>query len=319
MPAIGFRRGVIAILLLLASLPANATTCTASLSNLNFGSVNPFGGNVDVSGTLSYSCTRPFSIGLGSLSVLICINIGDGSQGDGGISPRRMGDGGGNYLNFNLYSDVARSIIWGHSAQAFPAVTVTDAFVPLLTTSVGGSRPIYGRIPGGQTGLVPGSYSNLFSGVHASVEWADGLLLPSSCDEGTTNFSFSTLATVQNQCTVSASNLDFGTQGTLTSNVDANSTVSVTCTSNTAYQVGLNNGLNFSSVRRMASLGNFVSYELYRDVARTLRWGNTLNVDTRTGTGSGALQALTVYGRVPPQASKPVGVYSDTITVTVTY
>lgn len=316
--AVKRRQWLLALSLMLTTASVQATTCTASLSDLNFGSVDPFSGNVDVTGTVTYGCTKPVAELL-TLLVLICINIGDGSQGDGTLSPRRMNDGSGNYLNFNLYSDIARTVIWGHSSHAFPAVEVTDTFGLLATTSIGGTRQIYGRIPAGQTTLVPGSYTNLFSGVHASVEWADGLLLPSTCSQGSTNFSFSTLATVQSQCSVSASNLDFGTQGTLTSNIDATSNVSVTCTNNTPYQVGLNDGQHFSATRRMQSLLNYVSYDLYRDAGRSLRWGDALSVDTQAGTGTGAAQSLTVYGRVPSQSSQPVGVYSDTITVTVTY
>jgi spore coat protein U-like protein len=95
----------------------------------------------------------------------------------------------------------------------------------------------------------------------------------------------------------------------------------VTCTNSTAYEVGLNDGLHFSANRRMKTLllPNYVSYELYRDASRSLRWGNTVSVDTLSGTGTGASQPLTVYGRVPSQTSQPVGVYNDTITVTVTY
>jgi len=62
-----------------------------------------------------------------------------------------------------------------------------------------------------------------------------------------------------------------------------------------------------------------LAYELYRDVGRRQRWGNTLNVDTLTGSGTAATQTLTVYGRVPPQAPVAAGAYSDKITVTVTF
>ena len=60
-------------------------------------------------------------------------------------------------------------------------------------------------------------------------------------------------------------------------------------------------------------------YELYRNSARTQRWGNTLNTDTVVGSGNGANQNLTVFGRVPNQSTPSAGTYNDTITVTVTY
>ena len=49
----------------------------------------------------------------------------------------------------------------------------------------------------------------------------------------------------------------------------------------------------------------YLPYELYRDSARSLRWGNTLTVDTASGTGTGSAQQLTIYGRVPPVTGQP--------------
>ncbi|KAG1165703.1 hypothetical protein G6F35_018628 [Rhizopus arrhizus] len=64
----------------------------------------------------------------------------------------------------------------------------------------------------------------------------------------------------------------------------------------------------------------YLTYELYRDSARSLRWGNTLNVDTVGGTGSGSAQQLTIYGRVPPVTGQPpAGAYNDLVQVTITY
>lgn len=64
----------------------------------------------------------------------------------------------------------------------------------------------------------------------------------------------------------------------------------------------------------------YLPYELYRDAARSLRWGNTLNVDTVGGTGSGSAQQLTIYGRVAPVTGQPpAGTYNDLVQVTITY
>jgi spore coat protein U-like protein len=68
-----------------------------------------------------------------------------------------------------------------------------------------------------------------------------------------------------------------------------------------------------------ATLADLVSYSMFRDTARTLNWGATVGTDTVTGTGNGAAQAITVYGRVAAQAGVAPGNYTDTVTVTVTY
>ncbi|TSI49490.1 Csu type fimbrial protein, partial [Klebsiella aerogenes] len=81
----------------------------------------------------------------------------------------------------------------------------------------------------------------------------------------------------------------------VTANVDRTTDIGLVCTGRTPWQIGLDNGLNASgTVRRMRSAGGqFVSYELYRNSPRSLRWGNTLATDTLAGTGSGTAQSLT--------------------------
>ena len=129
--------------------------------------------------------------------------------------------------------------------------------------------------------------------------------------------------TIQNACNISTTaptTLDFGTQGPLVANVDQTATITVTCTTNAPYNVGLDAGGGASiNARRMINGTNTVGYQLYRDTGRTTVWGNTVGTDTAAGTGNGTAQALTVYGRVPPQTTPPAATYSDSVTVTVSY
>ncbi|WP_162932265.1 Csu type fimbrial protein [Solimonas sp. K1W22B-7] len=323
------------LLLLLALCPQPgqaSTTCSASLSNVSFSPVNPFGGNVDVTATLNYSCTIT-SI-LSSSRVRMCFSIGAGAQGGGNFAPRQMSSGA-NLLYFNLYKDSGRSLIWGTRSNSYGSVGATLEIGALLgSATANGSLTVYGRIPSGQTTLVPGSYSNAFSGAHTELiyqynEFLLGLLgYPATCTSGgngsgSGTFAFSALATVSAQCdpSFSVENINFGTGGLLTANYDATAIVSPRCTNTTPYQLGLNNGINASgSIRRMKSAaGNYVSYELYRDNGRSQRWGNTQGTDTVAGTGSGSAQDVTIYGRVAPQATPVAGSYADTVTVTIYY
>src|SRR4051812_24970323 len=129
--------------------------------------------------------------------------------------------------------------------------------------------------------------------------------------------------TITASCTVnSASTLNFGTQGVLAVNVDQTSTVQVTCTNTTPYNIGLDAGTGTGATvatRKMTSGANTVNYTLYSNSTRTTLWGNTVGTDTAAATGNGSAQSYTVYGRVPPQAAPAPGTYTDTITVTVTY
>lgn len=129
--------------------------------------------------------------------------------------------------------------------------------------------------------------------------------------------------TIQNACnvsTVAPTTLDFGTQGPLLASVDQTATITVTCTTNAPYNVGLNGGGGGAiNARRMINGADTVAYQLYSNAARTIVWGNTVNTDTVPGTGNGLAQALTVYGRVPAQTTPPAAVYTDSVTVAVTY
>jgi len=139
----------------------------------------------------------------------------------------------------------------------------------------------------------------------------------------TATSTFSVQVVLTATCTVSSpSTLNFGTQGILSANVDQTTTVSVTCTNTTPYNVGLDAGTGSGATvatRKLTSGGNTVNYTLYSDTGRTTLWGNTVGTDTVAGTGNGAAQSLTVYGRIPTQSTPAPGTYTDTITVTVTY
>jgi spore coat protein U-like protein len=140
----------------------------------------------------------------------------------------------------------------------------------------------------------------------------------------TSTANFTSRIVISSACTVSATNMDFGTQGTLANAIDTTSTINVTCTNLTPYTVAISQGSMGTSVsnRKMkitASGLEAVSYMLYRNSGRTLNWGNTNGIDTMPGVGNGTLQPITVYGRVPSQASVTAGTYTDTLTVTLTY
>ncbi len=123
---------------------------------------------------------------------------------------------------------------------------------------------------------------------------------------------------VLSTCAISASNMTFSsiTTGT-TSNTDATSSLTVNCSQGTPYTISLGNGNNYSGGRRMTNGTTNINYYLYSDSGRTSQWNTTT---TQAGTGSGADQAVTVYGRIPSGQSVPfTGAYADTIIATITY
>jgi spore coat protein U-like protein len=146
--------------------------------------------------------------------------------------------------------------------------------------------------------------------------------IPSGASQITTTFQVK--ATVLASCQVSAADLDFGNYAP-TSGADssADTTIDVTCTNGTNYTVALDGGsvMHDVSARAMSDGGSHnLSYGLYTSASFTTAWGDgTASTATVSGTGNGASQALTVYGRLPASQYVPAASYADQITVTVTY
>jgi spore coat protein U domain-containing protein, fimbrial subunit CupE1/2/3/6 len=95
-----------------ANLGVSATVtnnCTISTAALAFGSYDPVvanaSSNLDGTGTVVVACTKGATA-----------TIGLGLGGNASGSTRRMGDGGTNYLTYELYQDSGRSTIWNDSA-----------------------------------------------------------------------------------------------------------------------------------------------------------------------------------------------------------
>ncbi|MGO1069825.1 Csu type fimbrial protein [Lysobacter sp. CA199] len=333
------KHGLLALLscLLWFAAPARAaTSCTASMTNLNFPATT--GAISDATATLTVTCSTGALSLLARAKVNMCVSIFSGTDGGGTLAPRRMINGFNDPLQMQLYSDAARSAIWGARGNATVPNFVPlqfDYAVPLLGGSQTLTATLYGRIPA-QTALNAGTYVNRFTaGPDTLIEfrYAEALLgsppMPASCLSGgsagtASSFPFTVNGSVPNTCTLTPKpvpDLAFGNvPGLIASNVDRTTAIGLTCTGHTAWQIGLNNGLYASgTIRRMRNAGGqFVPYELYRDSNHIQRWGNTVGTDTQGGTGTGTAQSQTVYGRVTPQTAT-VGSYSDTITVTVTY
>ncbi|MFS2008146.1 spore coat U domain-containing protein [Duganella sp. CT11-25] len=124
-------------------------------------------------------------------------------------------------------------------------------------------------------------------------------------------------------CTIAATALDFGqSQGVLATAVNVNTTLNITCTNTTPYNIGLNAGTgtgSTTSARLMSGTAantSTVAFNLYQASGST-NWGNTQGTDTKSGVGTGVAQVHTVYGNVPAQATPQPDTYKSTITATV--
>lgn len=150
-------------------------------------------------------------------------------------------------------------------------------------------------------------------------------LMPANlASAATKTTSFTVSATVLASCSVSATNLNFGNYTASSgSNLDATSTVSVTCTNGQAYTIALDGGSvagNVSARTMSDGAAHILSYGLYTDAGYTTLWGDgTGGTSTLPGTGNGTQQNATVYGRIAASQFATAGTYTDTVTVTVSY
>lgn len=337
-----FRQALAALLAccLLWAMPAQkvhaAVSCTATMSNVDFGSVDLVAGvGLTSSGTLNYTCTNNVS---SATNVRVCFNIGDGNEGLSFFNPRRM-KSGTNVLQFQIFH-TSGSIIWGSTGNGTVPYPFTDNFsIPgksgFTNGSVSRSTTMTGQLPSGQGAAPVGNYQDVFStaGGHTSISWTNGSSAPTDCS-GTTSgaFPFTVLAAVIKSCTVSAgaaSNIQIGAaSGVAASPVSSSGTnsIGVTCSGGTPYYVGLlpSNG-NTSGAGVMSGTGantDQVSYQL-RSVSNSGNiWGNTATTTTVgngvAGTGTGVAQSVPVFA-VAPSADFMPDNYTDAVTVIVNY
>lgn len=329
--------GLIAAMLFLvgALLPNHswaAVDCSGStIGTIDFGSVNPLTmTDKSISGTLAVNCTSNDAslLGLFSVSsdaVALDFSIDNGSAGSTGST--RLLSSGSNNMPAQLYQDPAHTKIWGGTGSDWPG----NPFQPTpfnFTASYSTTFPIYARL------VVPasvkaGSYQASFN---ASVEGKYSrctLAALSLCVVRTpttipkkTFDSFIVKAQVIDACRIdSATDMDFGSvSGLLGTPHTATSTIQVTCTNGTSYNIGLDNGSHYGSgSRRMTDgSGHYVNYTLYQDPGHNQKWTST-NTVPGTGNGTASHDGFTVYGVVPAQGAKTSGTYSDTVQVKITY
>ena len=164
-----------------------------------------------------------------------------------------------------------------------------------------------------------------------------GLALASQAQAATVTGSINSTLTLISACQVNGTSgtsglnfgaLNFGTQDALF--VTANAQVlgggggamSILCSAGTVpvvkVRAGLHDGQSSGGTRALADgAGNFVPYDLYTDTGRTtlLAIDGTITLPTSTGVA----QTVNLYGKAVGKAGLPAGVYSETISVELSF
>jgi spore coat protein U-like protein len=286
------RRFLLVPLLLAACFAplASAATCTVAGTNIQFGSFS--GTTINMSGTLTIKCPsgKDYQVGI------------DAGTGSGATTINRLMTGpGGALLGYELFSDAGHTSNWGNTSGT--------GWVTGTGTSHDQTLTVFAQLPSNEYAPA-GSYTDATVTVTLSGAGVTTVTSPISIN-----------TTVAVACNIAANPLNFGAYSGLLTN--ATSTIFVTCTNSTAYNVGLDTGTATGATVTNRSMtgpgGALLGYTLFRDSAHTSNWGNTVGTDTISGTGTGAAQSLTVYGQIPAGQYVTPGSYADTIIATVTY
>jgi spore coat protein U-like protein len=322
-----------AVLLASVLLPwagsALGQSCTATAQPINFGNVSPIRQTaVDAMSTIGITCTWP---GVSfTPKARVCLNLGNGT-GSTSFTPRHLVNGT-NRMSFNLYHDAARTQVWGSiNSTAAPQPITLVLSKPAFGTTASTTVTYYGRVESNQPTVpvvagTPTSYSNVFSATHTSLNTHFYEIFDRSCAQIVqthSSFPFTASATVVDDCIITATDLNFPSAGLLDEALQATANLNVRCTNTNAWRISLGSGSSGSVAgRRMQRLGGggSVAYQLYTDSPRSTVWGDgTAGTAWVTGIGTGQNQSVTVFGRVPPQATPIPGTYRDTIVATITF
>ncbi|WP_085592941.1 MULTISPECIES: spore coat U domain-containing protein [unclassified Pseudomonas] len=163
-----------------------------------------------------------------------------------------------------------------------------------------------------------------------------GLMLASQAQAATTGTIDSTL-TLTAACQVNGSSgtsgvnfgaLDFGTRDALFTSADAQviggggGAISILCSAGTVPVIrvgaGVHDGQSTGGSRALADgAGNFVPYDFYTDSGRTqvLAINGTITLPISSGTA----QTVNLYGQARGKAGLPAGVYTDTVSVELSF
>lgn len=121
-----------------------ANNCTIETPSLPFSSYDP-NYNASITGSILAYCTT------GSSATITLGQGANAASGSTDASPsRRLSNGSGVFLNYNLYQDSPATVIWGNTDGT--GVVIND-------TGTGAVKTVYGKIPSGQK-VPAGSYTD---------------------------------------------------------------------------------------------------------------------------------------------------------------
>lgn len=158
-PAVAIARALVCLLLSLpfAGMTLAAVDCTVSASGVAFGVYDQFSAiNDDSTGSITVTCTN-IGNGGGVTRIDYAVALSTGSSGS---YAQRFMTSGAPRLNYNLYVDAGRSVVWGSGNGGTSLITGSMTVGPGVGN---GTRTdthiVYGRVPARQD-AAEGAYAD---------------------------------------------------------------------------------------------------------------------------------------------------------------
>ncbi|MFP1726519.1 spore coat protein U domain-containing protein [Lonsdalea quercina] len=293
--------------------------CSSSSSSSSFGSISSFtlaSTAQTVESGSGFTCS-------GSLLSLISTNTVtatiSSTSNASGSTPQLYNASTGEYIPYSICKDSGCSATYPIGDTIKWSSTTLLGLLGLFNSS-DGTLPIYLRTSTGAN-VAAGTYTD-----NITLSWYYkicfvGVLGICAYTTGTDTSVVPVSMVVTNDCYIdSAPDVNFGTQALPSSFSTISNALSVRCTRNATYTVGLSS-LNAGSGnwRQMNALINGSTYSLQYQFYRSD--GTVWTSENHYGaTGTGDSQNISYTAKINPnQSNVPAGAYSDTVTVTVTY
>ncbi len=318
-PTIG--RHARALLLALAGgllgLPA-ALACTASETGgvLTAASSQRVQGGPAVtgSGTFAFNCSSTVLSVLGTPTLKATLQ-----PSVSGLTLKN----GGNSIPYQLYSNAGNSTPYTDGMVVINLSGTT--LISALNSGTGTTLPVYiattpgANVPAGtytDTIQVTWEYSNICEGLVNVLGVCLGVV-----NNGTAVRTLTLSLTVTNDCTIQAPPVNFGAAPLVSGFPTVSQSISLLCSKGMSYTVGMSAGTHpANGRRRMASGTNYLEYDLFK--TDNTVWGQTGSARANGPAIADGVsqQTLSYTARVhQDQATPPVGTYTDSVVVDVSF
>ena len=317
---------LLAMLYWVAVPDAARAACSATSGSVNLGSASSFtvaSAAQTAGGATGFSCTGSLLSIVSTNTITATIASATNSQG---TQPRLRDATTGDSIRYDICKDSSCSATYAVGSTITWSSTTFLGILGLFNAT-GGTLPIYIRTQAG-TQVAAGTYTSTIA-----LDWtwhlcSAGAVTLCIYDDGATSSTLTVTMTVSADCVLSAPTADFGSAAFVGSFDPVAQTITIRCTKDASYTVGIDDGQNYSGTRRLANAGSYIAYEIYYPQGSTSRWGHlgterrsSGEATTNAGTYTGATDQTYTYRAeiLSGQSTPPPGTYTDTLTVDVEF